>query len=78
LRPVLARIEDAWQLAMLVEQVDAEHAAVFVPGAPDARSGSVYLLTNDRLKPVDISTPDAIKCIKGLGIGARQLLAGRL
>jgi uncharacterized membrane protein len=78
LKPVLARIEDAWQLAMLVEQVDAEHAAVFVPGAPDPHSGSVYLLTNDRLKPVDISTHDAMKCIKGLGLGARELLAGRI
>src|SRR5262245_15334815 len=78
LRPVLVRIEDAWQLAMLVERVDTEHAAVFVPGSPDAHSGSVYLLTNDRFKPVDISTQDAIKCIKGLGIGARQLLAGRI
>ena len=78
LRPVLARIEDAWQLAMLVERVDAEHAAVFVPGAPDPHSGSVYLLTNDRFKPVEISSRDAMKCIKGLGIGASELLAGRL
>jgi uncharacterized membrane protein len=78
LKPVLARIEDAWQLAMLVEAVDAEHLAVFVPGAPDPRSGSIYLLTKDRIKPVDISTRDAMKCIKGLGIGARSLLAGRL
>jgi uncharacterized membrane protein len=78
LKPVLARIEDAWQLAMLVEPVDAEHLAVFVPGAPDPRSGSIYLLTKDRIKPVDISTRDAMKCIKGLGIGARALLGGRL
>ena len=78
LRPVLARIEDAWQLAMRVERVDAEHVAVFVPGAPDAHSGSVYLLTNNRLKPVEISSRDAMRCLKGLGIGARELLAGRL
>ena len=75
---VLARIEDAWQLALLVERVDATHAAVFVPGAPDPKSGSVYLLTDDRLKVVDVPRHEAMKCIKGLGIGSKALLAGRL
>ena len=75
---VVARIEDAWQLALLVERVDATHAAVFVPGAPDPKSGSVYLLTDDRFKAVDVPLRDAMKCIKGLGIGSKALLAGRL
>jgi len=78
MQPVLARIEDAWQLAMRVERVNDELFAVFVPGAPDPKSGSVYLLTEDRLKPVDILPRDAMRCIKGMGIGMRGLLAGRL
>lgn len=78
MQPVLARIEDAWQLAMRVERVNEELFAVFVPGAPDPKSGSVYLLTEDRLKPVDILPRDAMKCLKGMGIGARELLAGRI
>jgi uncharacterized membrane protein len=78
MRPVLARIEDAWQLALLVERIDDDNAAVFVPGAPDPRSGSVYVLTNDRWKVVDIAPREAMQCIKGLGVGSRALLAGRL
>lgn len=78
MQPVLARIEDAWQLAMRVERVNDELFAVFVPGAPDPKSGSVYLLTEDRLKPVDVLPRDAMRCIKGLGIGTRELLAGKL
>ena len=78
LHSVLVRIEDAWQLAMYVEEIDAEHVTVFVPGAPDPNSGSVYVLTKDRLKEVDISTRDAMKCIKGGGIGTRALLSGKL
>lgn len=78
MKVVLARIEDAWQLALLVERVDATHAAVFVPGAPDPKSGSVYLLTDDRIKVVDMPIRDAMKCIKGLGLGSKALLAGRL
>ena len=76
--PVLARIEDAWQLALLVERIDENQAAVFVPGAPNPTSGSVYFMTNDRIRPAEMPLPDVMKCIKGLGIGARRHLAGRL
>ena len=75
---VLARIEDCWQLGLLVERIDETHSAVFVPGAPDPKSGSVYVMTDDRFKAVDVRIPQAMKCIKGLGIGSRELLAGRL
>jgi len=75
---VLARIEDSWQLGLLVERIDETHSAVFVPGAPDPKSGSVYLMTDDRFKAVDVRIPQAMKCIKGLGVGSRELLAGRL
>jgi uncharacterized membrane protein len=74
---VLARIEDAWQLALLVEQIDVTHAAVFVPGAPNPTSGSLYFMTMDRLKPIDASFSETTKCLKGLGVGARALLSGR-
>jgi uncharacterized membrane protein len=75
---VLAQIEDCWQLGLLVERIDETHSAVFVPGAPDPKSGSVYLMTDDRFKAVDVRIPQAMKCIKGLGVGSRELLAGRL
>ncbi len=78
MKVVLARIEDAWQLALLVEPIDATHAAVFVPGAPDPKSGSVYLLTYDRLKTIDVPRREAIKCLKSMGIGSKALLAGHL
>jgi uncharacterized membrane protein len=78
MKVVLARIEDAWQLGLLVEWVDETHAAVFVPGAPDPKSGSVYLMADDRFKLVDMSIREAMKCIKGLGIGSKALLAERL
>jgi uncharacterized membrane protein len=78
LQVVLARIEDCWQLGLLVERIDETHSAVFVPGAPDPKSGSVYLMTDDRFKAVDVRIPQAMKCIKGLGIGSRELLAGQL
>jgi uncharacterized membrane protein len=71
---VLARIEDAWQLAFLIERLEKGHLAVFVPGAPNPRSGSVYFLTNDRIKPINLSTQAAMKCLKRLGAGSNALL----
>jgi uncharacterized membrane protein len=75
---VLARIEDSWQLGLLVERIDETHSAVFVPGAPDPKSGSIYLMTDDRFKTIDVRIPQAMKWIKGLGIGSRGLFTGRL
>ncbi|HEX5131966.1 MAG TPA: DUF502 domain-containing protein, partial [Candidatus Krumholzibacteria bacterium] len=36
---VLARIEDSWQIATIVERIDANHVAVYVPGTPDPKAG---------------------------------------
>jgi hypothetical protein len=72
LKVVLARIEDAWQLAMLVEWVDATHAAVFVPGAPDPKSGSVYRLTNGACEK--IGAPAVVLHMLGLALFAGRLV----
>jgi uncharacterized membrane protein len=74
---VLARIEDSWQLALLVERIDEQNAAVYVPGSPSPQSGAVYLMTMDRLRPLDIPFGQASKCLKAMGVGARALLGGK-
>jgi len=71
---VLARIEDAWQIAFLVERLEDGHLAVFVPGAPNPQSGSVYLMTEDRIKPAGIPPAVALKCLTRLGAGSSALL----
>ncbi len=75
---VLARIEDAWQIAFLVERLEQGHVAVFVPGAPSPWSGSVYFMTEDRIKPLDASIKAAMGCVKRLGMGSNALLRGKL
>src|SRR6266496_2620102 len=71
---VLARIEDAWQIAFLVERLEDGHLAAFVPGAPNPQSGSVYLMTEDRIKPAGIPPAAALKCLTRLGAGSSGLL----
>ena len=73
---VLARIEDAWQLAFLIERLEGGQVAVFVPGAPSPQSGSVYFMTEDRIKAVNIPPASALKCLRRLGAGSTALLRG--
>ncbi len=46
--------------------------------APNPLSGSVYLMTEEKIKPLDVPPASAIKCLKRLGIGAGELTRGRL
>jgi len=75
---VLARIEDAWQFAFVMERLPDGQLAVYVPGAPNPMSGSVYLMTEDRIKPLDLPPASVLRCLKGLGAGSGELTRGRL
>jgi uncharacterized membrane protein len=75
---VLARIAETWQIAFLVERIDGGYVAVFVPAAPNPWSGSVFFMTEDRVKSLDLSRAQLLKCLNRLGVGSNSLLAGRL
>ena len=75
---VLARVEDCWQIALLMERLEAGHVAVFIPGVPNPQSGSVYFMTEDRIKRVDLPPIPTMKCLKRYGLGANVLLCGKL
>ena len=75
---VLAWIEEAWQIGLLMERIEPDHVAVFIPGSPDPKSGSVYFLTNDRIKPVDTPMKTAMAYLRNTGKGASGALQGKL
>lgn len=55
LNPVLVQFDDSWQVALDVDQVMDPKRLVFLPGAPDFWSGSICVVTEDRVKPLDAS-----------------------
>lgn len=75
---VLARIEDAWQLAFLIEEIEGKQYAVYVPGAPNPMSGSVYILEKARIKKTTIPMKSAMKCLHRLGAGSNELVKNYL
>ena len=75
---VLARMDDAWQLAFLVERLAGGLSAVFVPDVPTPNAGAVYFLPPERVRALDVPQPAALKCLKRFGLGADALLGDRL
>ncbi len=71
---LLARIEDSWQFGFLVERLEGGNLAVYVPGAPNPLSGSVYYMSPERVRATDIPVAAALKCLRQLGAGSRAVL----
>ncbi len=71
---VLARIDEVWMLAFVIERHASGLLTVFVPSAPTPTAGSLYFMTEDQLRPLDVPVSQAIQCIMQLGVGSRQLL----
>lgn len=75
LQPVMVRFDDSWQFALLVEQVKPDASLVFLPGAPDAWSGSVCIVSADRVEPLELSVQRVNQLMKRLGEGAARDLS---
>ena len=73
-KPVLVTLDDQLQLAFEMERSADNLVVVFLPGAPDVRSGSVAYVTADRVKPLDTSFLSMNKTLKHMGKGAAALL----
>jgi uncharacterized membrane protein len=71
---ILVRIEDAWQIGFLMERMEDGQVVVFVPGAPGVSSGSVYFMTPERIRPLDVPMSQAVSCLRRLGRGSAALI----
>ena len=74
-KPVLAEIEEALVPAFIIEEIDDGRFTVFVPSVPTPLAGSIYILTPDRVHPLDVPFTQAIKAISRWGSGSKELLA---
>ena len=56
-KPAMAEIEDALVPAFIIEKFDDGRFIVFVPSAPMPLSGAVYVLSAERVHPLDVPSP---------------------
>jgi uncharacterized membrane protein len=71
---VTVHLDDSWQVGFLVERIGDGRVAVFVPDAPTPSSGTILILTEDRIQVLDVQVPAVLKWLRSLGIGSRALL----
>lgn len=77
MRPVLVSFDDNAALGFVVEESDTTGMlTVFLPGAPNAGSGSVVLVPRERAQTLDVPTASARRAIKQRGLGLQELARG--
>jgi uncharacterized membrane protein len=70
----LARVEDAWVPAFIVERHRSGLLTVFVPSVPTPAAGTIYILPEDRVRRLDVPVASMAGVIMRLGVGLRDLL----
>jgi uncharacterized membrane protein len=76
LKPALVEIEDGWQIGYLLEHLENDWVAVFLPQAPTPMSGNLMYLPTGRVRPLDITMMQAMSLIKAIGVGSAAALRG--
>jgi uncharacterized membrane protein len=74
-KPAMAEIEEALVPAFIIEEFADGRFTVFVPAAPTPFSGSIYILTPERVHPVDVPFTKALKSLSRWGYGSKELVA---
>jgi len=73
-RSALARIEEAWVPAFVVERHANGLSTVFVPSTPTPAAGAIYLLEPDRVRVLDVPVAQMVTCVMRLGVGLRKIV----
>jgi uncharacterized membrane protein len=74
-KPALVEIEHALVPAFIIEEHEDRRYTVFVPSVPTPLAGAVYVLTADRVHPVDIAFTQALRTVSRWGTGCKDLVA---
>jgi uncharacterized membrane protein len=72
---VFVPMEGGWQLGVQTEAMSDGLVSIFVPGAPNPHSGSVFFFSTDTVRPAGIKMVAALNCLRRCGAGASALRA---
>jgi uncharacterized membrane protein len=75
MQPVLASFDDHQALAFEMERLSDGRVVLYLPGAPDAWSGSVLLVGAERIEAVEIDASELTRSLRGLGRGTAALMS---
>lgn len=72
--PVLVHFDDQTQIAFELERAANGQVVVFIPGAPDAKSGAVAYVDVERVQSTDATFLEINKSLKHMGRGASRFV----
>ncbi len=70
---VFVPMEGGWQLGVQTETLSNGLVSIFVPGAPNPHSGSVFFFSSDIVRPAGIKLAAGLGCLRRCGAGASAL-----
>ena len=70
---VFVPMEGGWQLDVQTEALSGGLVSIFVPGAPNPHSGSVFFFSRDNVRPAGIKLAVALNCLRRCGAGASAI-----
>ena len=70
---VFVPMEGGWQLGVQTEVLTNGLVSIFVPGAPNPHSGSVFFFASDSVRPAGIKLAAGLNCLRRCGAGASAL-----
>ena len=74
-KPALVEIEEALVPAFIIEELADGRFTVFVPSVPTPFAGAVYVLSRERVHPLDVPFTQALQSISRWGSGSKDLVA---
>jgi uncharacterized membrane protein len=74
-KPALVEIEEALVPAFIIEELEDGRFTVFVPSVPTPFAGAVYILTRERVHPLNIPFTQALSSVSRWGSGSKELVA---
>jgi uncharacterized membrane protein len=74
-QPALAEIEEALVPAFVIEELEDGRFTVFVPSVPTPLAGAIYILSRDRVHPLEVPFAQILKVVSRWGSGSKDLVA---
>jgi len=74
-KPALVEIEEALVPGFIIEELEDGRFTVFVPSIPTPFAGAVYILSGERVHPLDVPFTQAISTVSRWGSGSKDLVA---
>jgi uncharacterized membrane protein len=74
-KPALAEIEEALVPAFIIEALGDGRFTVFVPSIPTPLAGAVYILSPERVHPLNVPFTQAVRVVTQWGSGSTKLVA---